>query len=67
MAENKMTFEEALTGLEKSASDLRREDISLEEAMEIFEKGTALYRTCSDILNEAKQKIEFFTKEQDYE
>lgn len=67
MTKDKMTFEEALAGLEKSASELRREDISLEEAMEIFEKGTALYRTCSDILNDAKQKIEFFTKEQDYE
>lgn len=67
MTKDKMTFEEALSGLEKSASDLRREDISLEEAMKIFEKGTALYRTCSEILNEAKQKIEFFTKEQDDE
>ena len=63
MAEDKLTFEEALSALEKAASDLRKDNISLEEAIKIFEDGTKLYEKCAEILNEAKQKIEIFSEE----
>jgi len=57
MSKKQMTFEEALAGLEKSAADLIRHDITLDEAMSDFEKGIDYYNKCSEILSEVKQKI----------
>ena len=62
MAEKKMTFEEAFAGLEKSAEELRKDSVPLEESIKIFEKGISLYEQCNEILNEAKQKIEVYKK-----
>ena len=59
--EKKPTFEEALAGLEKSAADLIKPDITLEEAMNNFEKGIDYYNKCSEILNDAKQKITIYS------
>lgn len=61
---NKMSFEEALAGLEKSAEILKRDGTTLEAAMESFEKGIDYYNYCSEMLNNAKQKIEFFEKKE---
>lgn len=58
----KMSFEEALAGLEKSAEILKREGTTLEAAMESFEQGIEYYNYCSEMLNNAKQKIEFFER-----
>jgi len=63
MAKNKPTFEEALSGLEKSASDLGKHDITLDEAIKNFEKGIDYYNKCNEILNEAKQKIKYIQGE----
>ena len=57
MSKNKLTFEQALAELEKSAAELGKRDITLEESMKNFEKGIDYYNKCSDILTEAKQKI----------
>jgi len=61
---NKMGFEEALAGLEKSAEILKRDGTTLEAAMESFEQGIEYYNYCNEILNNAKQKIEFFEKKE---
>lgn len=58
----KLTFEEALQNLEKSSESLKRDDISLEDALKNFEEGIAYYEQCSEILNNAKQKIETYSK-----
>ena len=50
MADDKLTFEEALSALEKAASDLRKDNISLEEAIKIFEDGTKLYEKCAEMV-----------------
>ena len=60
----KMSFEEALAGLEKSAEILKKDGTTLEAAMESFEKGIEYYNYCNNILNDAKQKIEFFEKKE---
>lgn len=60
----KMSFEEALTGLEKSAEILKKDGTTLEAAMESFEQGIEYYNYCNKILNDAKQKIEFFEKKE---
>lgn len=58
----KMSFEEALAGLEKSAEILKKDGTTLEAAMESFEQGIEYYNYCNEMLNDAKQKIEFFER-----
>ena len=58
----KMSFEEALVGLERSAEILKKDGTTLEAAMESFEQGIEYYNYCNEMLNDAKQKIEFFEK-----
>ena len=52
-----LTFEEALAGLEKSASDLVKSDVTLEETIKNFEQGIEYYKKCNEILENAQQKI----------
>lgn len=59
---NKMSFEEALDGLEKSAEMLKKDGTTLEAAMQSYEQGMKYYNYCNEILNNAKQKIEIFGK-----
>ncbi len=62
MTEEKLTFEQALEKLEKSSENLKKENITLEDALKNFEEGIAYYNQCSEILNSAKQKIETYSK-----
>lgn len=63
MAEtNKPVFEESLKKLEAASENLKKDNISLEDALKNFEEGIRYYNECSEILNSAKQKIETFTK-----
>ena len=61
---DKMSFEEALAGLEKSAEILKKDGTTLEAAMESFEQGIEYYNYCNEMLNNAKQKIEFFERKE---
>jgi len=62
METKKPTFEEALKKLEQSSGNLKKETITLEEALKNFEEGIEYYKQCSEILNSAKQKIETYSK-----
>lgn len=57
-----ISFEEALSGLEKSSEELKKDGTTLEAAIISFEKGIEYYNYCSDILKDAKQKIEVYDK-----
>lgn len=57
MAAKKPTFEEAMARLEIIVARLEKGDAPLEEAMSLFEEGTALMRQCSDALDKAEQKV----------
>ena len=65
MSEQKLnlSFEEALAGLGKAVQALNREDTPLDEAIEQYEEGIRYYQRCSEILQEAKQKIQQFDEE----
>ena len=63
MSEKELSFEEALAALEKAVSDLRSDNISLEDSMKVFEEGTKMYEKCESILKNVQQKIEVFEKE----
>lgn len=50
-------FEKAMNRLEEIVSKLEEGDISLDEAMKLFDEGTKLTLGCYDILKKAEQKI----------
>ena len=62
MADKKSNFEEILQKLEQASENLKKDNISLEEALKNYEEGIAYYKECSEILNSAKQKIETYSK-----
>lgn len=59
---NRPVFEESLKKLEAASENLKKDNISLEDALKNFEEGIKYYNECSEILNSAKQKIETYTK-----
>ena len=64
MDENKLSFEEAFAKLDEAVRKLCAQDTSLEDAMKSYEEGLGYYKQCRAILDEAKQKIELFKKEE---
>ena len=57
MAEEKLTFEQAMGRLEEIVERLERGDAPLEEALSLFEEGTRLLGGCSAQLDSAEQKV----------
>ena len=53
-----LSFEEALRQLEEIVSVLERGDISLDDAIAAYEKGTSLKAHCQKRLEEARLKVE---------
>ena len=53
-----LSFEDALRQLEEIVTKLERGDISLDEAITAYEKGTALKAHCQKRLEEARLKVE---------
>ncbi|GIN19950.1 MAG TPA: exodeoxyribonuclease VII small subunit [Bacillus bacterium] len=53
----KLTFEKALEELEVIIKRLEEGDIPLEEALEIYQKGMELSKTCHDKLKYAEEKL----------
>ncbi len=54
----KMTFEEAMKELERLVDALDKGDISLDEAIAAYDRGSKLKDHCQKKLNEAKMKVE---------
>jgi len=55
---NKLTFEDALAQLENIVRELEAGKIKLDDAVEAYEKATALKKFCEDKLKSAQLKIE---------
>ena len=53
-----LSFEEALKELEEIVVNLEKGDISLDDAIKAYEKGSILKHQCEKRLNEAKLKVE---------
>ena len=56
--EKKLTFEQALSQLEDIVNQLERGEVSLDDAVAAYEKGSALRKQCQDRLDEARLKVE---------
>ena len=54
----KMTFEDAMKELEKLVDSLDKGDVSLDEAIAAYDRGSQLKDQCQKKLNEAKMKVE---------
>ena len=59
-----MNFEQSMMRLEEIVATLERGDISLEDAMKLFEEGSKLMRVCSTALDEAEQKVVLLTADE---
>jgi exodeoxyribonuclease VII small subunit len=54
----KMTFEQALESLEEIVDRLEGGEVSLEESIETYTRGTQLKRHCEAKLQTAKERVE---------
>ncbi len=54
----KLTFEEAMQELEKLVDSLDKGDVSLDEAIAAYDRGSQLKEYCQYKLHEAKTKVE---------
>jgi exodeoxyribonuclease VII small subunit len=67
VAEQPLTFEEAMTRLEGIVADLESGKFSLEESLQKFEEGIALGKTCREFLDRADVRVRTLTAGQDGE
>ncbi|MCH8550578.1 MAG: exodeoxyribonuclease VII small subunit [Natronospirillum sp.] len=56
-------FEKSLADLEKIVVQLEQGDLSLDEAMQAFEQGVRLTRSCQQQLDAAEQKVRILLDE----
>ncbi len=60
-----ITFEEALSKLENIVKQLESGEATLEESLHLFEDGIQLSGLCSNLLKNAKQKVEILIETAD--
>jgi len=61
----KAEFERSLSRLEEVVKRLESPQLSLDEAMKLFEEGVALSRECQRQLEEAEGRVEILLKKAD--
>jgi len=64
-AQRKGEFEKSLVRLEEVVKRLESTDLSLDEAMKLFEEGVKLSRECQKQLEEAEGRVEILLKKAD--
>ncbi len=60
--DKKLSFEQALAGLEKIVTEIEEGKVSLEESIEKYAQGIALVKQCREILDRAEKKIQVLAK-----
>lgn len=58
-----LSYEEAFEELGKIVADLEAEVSNLDTAVALFERGQALAKHCSELLNKAELKVQVLTDE----
>ena len=59
------TFEQSLKELEQVVLELEKGDLTLDQAIQNFEKGISLSKECGKKLDEAEKKINILVKKED--
>ncbi len=54
---SEVKFEESMENLKSVVSQLEKEDISLDEAIELYKKGIELSKECKDKLDSAQKLV----------
>ncbi len=62
---SEMSFEQAMSELEKVVGLLERGDVPLDESITLYERGAALKKRCEDKLKEAEEKVAAITLDKD--
>ena len=60
--EEKRTFEQALSDLETHVRKLDGGELALEDSLATFESGVRLVRECSELLDDAEQRVTELTE-----
>lgn len=60
---NDMKYEEAISRLDEIVSLLEKNDVSLDDALKLYEEGIKLTALCKEKLDNAKAKIVEIEKE----
>lgn len=55
-----MSFEEALSEVEDTIANLEKGNITLEESLEAYKKGTKLLAYCQNLLEKAEQEVSIY-------
>ena len=62
---SEMTFEQAMSELERIVTQLERGDVPLEDSISLYEKGAELKKRCETKLKEAEQKVAAITLDEE--
>ncbi|HEY8341889.1 MAG TPA: exodeoxyribonuclease VII small subunit [Calditerricola sp.] len=65
LSEGELTFEAAMQRLEEIVQRLEDGEVSLEEAIELFQEGMRLSRWCDKKLRDVEQRIDLLLEEED--
>lgn len=57
MSKKELSFENALSNLEEIVLKLEKDDVPLEEAIDLYQQGMNLSKLCSEKLNNAEEKV----------
>ena len=57
MSETSKTFEQSITRLDEIVKLMERGSVPLEQALQLFQEGTALVDTCGKLLDKAELEV----------
>ena len=57
MKKEELTYEQSVVRLGEIVADLEKGNLPLAEALTLFEEGTALMKRCTELLDNAEQKV----------
>ncbi len=63
--DKKLDFETGIKRLQELVEKLERQDIPLEEAVNLFEEGMELSRKCAKILEAAEERVKVLMRDQE--
>ena len=62
---SEMTFEQAMSELERIVTQLEKGDVPLEDSISLYEKGAELKKRCETKLKEAEQNVAAITLDEE--
>ena len=55
--ENEISLEEAFTRLQETIENLEKDDITLEQSFQEYQKGMLLVKKCNEIIDKVEKKV----------